>query len=70
MQLAPFQRWHNSSSGAVEATDVAGPIDAVTGSGAIRLAQVEPVAIRAQANSGAIHVTLVRGAGYDFLARS
>ena len=60
---------HNGS-GAIEATDLAGAIDVMTGSGAIHLSQVQPAAIRARARSGAIKVTLVPGAGYDFLTRS
>ena len=60
---------HNGSGG-IEGTDVAGPIDAMTESGAIRLSQIKPAEVRAHSRSGAINVTLVRGGGYDFLARS
>ena len=59
-----------NGSGTIEATDVSGGIDATTGSGAIVLSQIQPAPIRAHATSGAIKVSLVPGAGYDFLARS
>ena len=52
-------------SGGIDATDIAGKIDAHTDSGGIRLSQTKPAPIRADADSGGIHVTLAQGAGYN-----
>jgi hypothetical protein len=52
-------------SGGIDATDIAGKIEAHTDSGGIRLSQTKPAPIRADANSGGIHVTLASGAGYN-----
>ena len=60
---------HNSS-GSIDAFQLAGAVDAETKSGAIRIAQINPAAIRARADSGAITVELAGKGGYRIDAQS
>jgi hypothetical protein len=54
-----------ADSGDIEALDIAGDIEATADSGDIRISQTVAAPVRAEADSGAISVKLVPGAGYN-----
>jgi hypothetical protein len=60
---------HNDS-GSIEAFQSGGSVNAETSSGSIRISQSSPASIRALSGSGAIHVELASGGGYDLDAQS
>ena len=60
--------WARVDSGGVEASGIAGPVDAQTDSGGVRISQTKPASIRARTDSGGVQVKLVSGAGYDIHA--
>jgi Putative adhesin len=57
-------------SGGIDATQVAGSIDAKAESGGIRVGQTRPAPIRARADSGGVTVKLASNGGYDIDAGS
>lgn len=59
-----------ADSGGIRAVRIAGKIDAETDSGGIRLEQIAPADIRAEADSGGIHVRIPEGAGYEVNAET
>jgi hypothetical protein len=60
---------HNSS-GSIEAFQLTGSVRAETESGSIRISQASPAPIRALTGSGAIHVELASGGGYNLDAQT
>lgn len=59
-----------ATSASITALQIGGSVHAQTHSGAIRITQTNPAAIRAISGSGAIKVTLAAGGGYQLDAQS
>ncbi|ADW68654.1 DUF4097 family beta strand repeat-containing protein [Granulicella tundricola] len=57
-------------SGSIESFQSGSSVNAETSSGSIRISQSQPAPIRALSSSGAIHVELASGGGYDLDAQS